>query len=126
MSRHSSVSVRAIVRAIRVIGRRAHSMPHELIAEAAVQYLRPGHVQFVAEFVMDCAYYAHKLQPAAEGSQCAECGKRCIEPRARYCSAKCRQRAYRKRVTAKRRGSVSQSSPVTDTACGGAREASQT
>jgi hypothetical protein len=56
---------------------------------------------FVHDYFSDVEEYMRKLKPPQRPT-CAECGAdELYRSNGRYCSRKCRQKAYRKRVTAK-------------------------
>jgi hypothetical protein len=70
----------------------------ESLAEALLPHVRPGQIQFLGQYLDDVAYFMKKN--AGAPPRCVECDTELSEyrPAARYCSAKCRQRAYRKRA----------------------------
>jgi len=71
----------------------------EAIAKALLPHVKADQIQFLSEYLSDVAELMRKDDVVVR--RCAECGDS-IPSRtdARYCSPRCRQRAYRKRVTA--------------------------
>lgn len=65
-------------------------------------------VQSIGEYLCDVAEFMKRLRPE-QPRPCAVCGSEIRDndverPEARYCSAACRQRAYRARVTSRQPG----------------------
>jgi hypothetical protein len=77
---------------------------NEDVAAALAPHVRGGRIQGLGEFLVDVAYYMKKIQTEEQYDpcrKCAVCDREMDSERAnvRFCSPKCRQRAYRERVT---------------------------
>jgi hypothetical protein len=106
------------MRAVRIIAKLVWKYKHEDVAAALLKHCSRKDRRDAAlagQFLVDLWDLNHKAE--SEAPRCCECGEDILEikspaffalaaPRAdaRYCSAKCRTRAYRKRVTASRPG----------------------
>src|SRR5215204_4398157 len=95
------------LRAVKVLAKLAHKYPDEAFIEALGCYAsvrQESDVQFVGEFLEGIG---RELSDMRREPSCRECGNyiqydrkydgRDARPDAKYCSAKCRQKAYRKR-----------------------------
>ena len=104
-----SSDLESLMRAVKTIERLAHKYDHEALAAALLKDCSRKDreaVAFVGLYLHD-VWREHLRGPdQASWPRCYECGRDIERPDgdpradARYCSPKCRQRAYRKRVTA--------------------------
>jgi len=100
-----------LMRAVKIIAKLARKYQQEDVAAALLKHCTQrerADVPFIGQYLVDVWELYCKAEEAAE-PRCAECGNSIHEWKdefarsdARYCSQKCRQRAYRKRVTANR------------------------
>ena len=77
---------------------------YEEVAAALAPHVNGCRIQGLGEFLVDVAYYMKKLQTEEQYDPCRKCvvcDRDIDSERAnvRFCSPKCRQKAYRKRVT---------------------------
>jgi hypothetical protein len=108
-----------LMRAVKVIAKLASKYRDEDVAEALMKHCTVRErvaSAFVGTFLTDAWESNRKAEEAVEAAEprCCGCGQSVHEwtknssgyarSDARYCSAKCRQKAYRKRVTAKHGG----------------------
>jgi hypothetical protein len=83
---------------------RLNGIAHKIDAEDLAPYLRRDLLRYLSLYLSDVDEYAGKLPPKR---RCFECGHEldCFAYKARsdarYCSPRCRQKAHRKRVTAR-------------------------
>jgi hypothetical protein len=101
--------------------RRAEKLAWQIDQEAFAEYLvargydsNSAEADFVGQWFDDVWWYMKKLRPAKDGPMCAECGQECDRLNSRYCSSRCRQKAYRKRVTDKASPRPANRNGVTD------------
>jgi hypothetical protein len=94
-----------VLRTLTRLKRIADKVPAEQLAAALVpRHLQRERFLYLSTYLRDIVDYAEKFAPK---QQCCECGKEFQSPLynvrsdARYCSRGCRQKAYRKRVTAR-------------------------
>jgi hypothetical protein len=103
-----------LMMAVKIIAKLGWKYKHEDVAAALMKHCsrrERGDAAFAGQFLVDLWELNSKAERAAEAAEkhCCECGGCLHEWKdsgyarsdALYCSAKCRQRAYRKRVTAK-------------------------
>ena len=100
-----------LMRAAKVIAKLAWKYRQEDVAAALLKHCTErerGDAYLVGSFLDDVQQINRKAENDAE-PRCCECGgnicdakDRSVRSDARYCSPKCRTRAYRKRVTADR------------------------
>lgn len=128
MHRATSADIRSVLRAVRVLQRRMHRVDEETLATLLVEKkLRSRDMHSLFYYFFDCWHVMEERERSARAPKliCVECGEPIdasnrltaderalvitltgnlptVNPRSdiRYCSSKCRQRAYRKRVTA--------------------------
>jgi hypothetical protein len=110
-SRYSDID--RLMTAVRTIARLGWKYKHEDVAAALMKYCSPrerGDAAFAGSFLTDLWELNRKAEEGVE-KLCCECGTHTVDEwkgsgyarsDSRYCSAKCRQKAYRKRVTAER------------------------
>lgn len=112
-----------LLRAAKTIARLAWKYDQKDIAAALLKHTTQRErqdVSFISQYLVDVWELYHQAEREAE-LRCCECGDSVHEWKdglarsdARYCSPKCRQRAYRKRMTANRAASGRRCNDTTD------------
>lgn len=109
---------RAACRAIRGLRRRLSRLHPEAVAKALDGTgIKHGDLHFMEDWLSDCR--AAMREPPKR--YCEDCGRileTYVRPDTKHCSKKCRQRAYRKRVTDRARQQSQDLSRATDVAHG--------
>lgn len=114
INKMAAADLRYVVRTLNQVRRIANAFDAEVLAEVLAKHVGAS-VAFPCQFLDDVGQYLPQYLPPPK--HCAECGGYLdggINPAradARYCSPRCRQSAYRKRVTD--RTDVSKAPPVT-------------
>ena len=85
-------------------GHLADKVSAEHLAEFLAKHPPPVSVQWLHDYFGDVHEVFGRLIPArTDYPQCQSCDRELDSERAKYCSHQCRQRAYRKRLTAAQR-----------------------
>jgi hypothetical protein len=98
-----TIGLRYVLRTLGRLKRIANKVPAEQLAAALQPHLHSERLSYLSRYLSDVAEYANQ----AAKRQCAVCGLELdsriysVRSDARYCSPGCRQKAYRKRVTAR-------------------------
>jgi hypothetical protein len=98
----SEIDVRFVLRTLKRMRQLSMQLTPEALAEILAKLVHPSELNGLSTYLSDVFELMKKQH---EHRRCVECGGELdcvtsynVRPEARYCSSKCRQRAYRTRV----------------------------